>query len=328
MFPQAILLAALAAAGCDAASAPPEPSPSRSTPAAQDLATSADTICFQTWIGGAEAPQDGVRLTATGTDAVSGLVLRVTYSAGQPDGWLSATLTETATPAQLWLSALRGSLPAGAYGARVEVSAPGIATRVIDVSYRVDDPGSMALVTTELGGFTTFDLSPGTGTIAGPATTCRGRCTIAVPPGTSLTLEATPDPDNFFLYWQGSCANERTPSCSFAVTGNVTVQAYFALQGYGVGVAMRGEGANGTVISGSLVGQPLLCTLENGVQGGICGGNQGYGARLTVLEAYPGAGSEFVGWNGDCEREGRQCTLQPNPGGSRGATATFRKTGT
>jgi hypothetical protein len=71
-----------------------------------------------------------VAITNSGTGTLSGLSIgSITYGAGQPTGWLAASLNASSAPATMTLSADVGPVPVGAYSATVEVksSAPLIA---------------------------------------------------------------------------------------------------------------------------------------------------------------------------------------------------------
>jgi hypothetical protein len=63
-------------------------------------------------------------ITVTSTPHAGGLSTGVTYGAGQPTGWLVATLAATSTPTDLTLQAMTGTLVAGMYTATVAVSSP------------------------------------------------------------------------------------------------------------------------------------------------------------------------------------------------------------
>jgi fibronectin type 3 domain-containing protein len=72
--------------------------------------------------GAAPAPQT-VAVTNVGAGTLSGLSATVTYTAGQPTGWLAASLNPTTAPAILSLAASPGSLAPGTYTATVQVAA-------------------------------------------------------------------------------------------------------------------------------------------------------------------------------------------------------------
>jgi uncharacterized membrane protein len=57
-----------------------------------------------------------------GSDSIPSLTATVTYQAGQPTGWLNATLNRTTAPASVFLNATKGTLTAGTYNAIVAVA--------------------------------------------------------------------------------------------------------------------------------------------------------------------------------------------------------------
>jgi hypothetical protein len=291
-----------------------------------NLGFSADTICLQAPVGGANPRDDDVRITSLTGSEIPDLSASVAYGPGQPTGWLTASFDQTSTPSRLWLHATTGTVPEGEWWADVKVSAPtGGEARTIRVHFTVK-PVATAQVAVQLGGVTTFDVSPGTGTISGGGFGCDesgGTCQQSIPVGTVLTLSAAPDPNNRFLYWDTpNCPFSNAPDCVITVTGNMTVTAYFGLLGYAVNVTVVGAGADGVVNSFEpLTG--IACQLVAGAQSGTCSGTQLYGARSTNLYAQAFSGSVFVGWSGDCT--GTSCALAPLPGGSYSVTATFAK---
>jgi hypothetical protein len=72
--------------------------------------------------GGPSPPALQVEITNSGEEALTGLALAVSYSAGG-SGWLSATLSRTTAPATMTVSVSPGSLRPGDYRATVQVSA-------------------------------------------------------------------------------------------------------------------------------------------------------------------------------------------------------------
>lgn len=297
-----------------------------------NLALSADSICFQVNFGGAPARSDDVRITSLTGSEIPDLTVVIAYGPGQPTGWLLASLDRSTTPARLWLYSVTGSelTPPGDWWADVTVSAPTAGVpRVVRVHYTVRPQPAEALITLELGGFTLLDLSPGTGTVTGNGFDCDftpgAVCSKTFPIGTVLTLTATPDVNNNFLWWQArGCADYQNPVCTFTVVSDATVTSYFYLEFYSIAVTMVGDGADGFVegfMSPGGPGRDIACELVAGVQQGVCTGVQWYGARGVGLTARAMPGSVFVGFSGDCE--GGYC--EPSPGTAYAVTATFRK---
>jgi len=84
---------------------------------------SAATANFAATAGGANPPsQNSIQVTNSGTGTLSGLsVGSITYQAGEPTGWLTASLSSTTAPATVTLAAVTGALPAGTYTAFVPI---------------------------------------------------------------------------------------------------------------------------------------------------------------------------------------------------------------
>jgi hypothetical protein len=332
------LLALLAACGSDTPVTPgpvaDDPGPVVTIPGT-NLGLSADTICMQALFGGIDPRDDDVRITSLTGSEISGLTATIAYGPGQPGGWLTTTFTQTTTPSRLWLHVTTGAMPYGAWWADVMVSAPdGGTPRVIRVHFTVPLGQTGLQVTLELGGQTEFDLSPGLGRVTGYGLDCdftsASLCSQSYPEGTLLTLRATPDSNSRFLRWQSAipCREPHEPQdpvCVLPLNGAVTVTVYFALLGYGVGVSVAGDGADGSVL-GSLPPEEINCELVAGVQSGRCSAVQLYGARTTILNAHAFPGSVFVGWGGDCSGiVGLACELAPRPGGGYSVIANFAR---
>ena len=84
--------------------------------------------------GASPAPQFVQVRNAGGGGTLTGLSGNVTYSPGQPTGWLTAILSTTTAPSQLTLSAATGALAAGVYAATVMVSATGATSMPVPVT--------------------------------------------------------------------------------------------------------------------------------------------------------------------------------------------------
>ncbi len=92
-----------------------------------------------------------VQVTNTGGGTLTGLSRSVSYTSGQPTGWLTATLSGTTAPTSVVLTARRGALAPGTYTARVRLSAGSASNSPVDVpvSFTVADvaPASPASLT-------------------------------------------------------------------------------------------------------------------------------------------------------------------------------------
>jgi len=341
-----LLVMLLAACTTDAPSAPAVPvdEPSPVDPIshgplvapASNLALSADTICIEARAGDGDR-KDDVRITSMTGSEISGLAATITYGPGQPTGWLTTSFDQTTTPARLWLHADADAAPAGEWWADVEVTAPGGGgVRVIRVHFKVRPNNGDAHFNIEISRDTVLDLSPGFGTVAGNGWNCsfdHGTCSGILEIGTVLYLTATPELRSQFLWWEApGCFHSRVPKCVLTITGDVTVTAFFYIEGYGISVTVVGPGADGVVEGSGFVepgeptgtpGHSIECQLVAGVQTGNCAATQTHGDRPFNLNASAGPGSVFVGWSGDCS--GTSCVIEPDPGSAHSVTATFAR---
>jgi fibronectin type 3 domain-containing protein len=82
------------------------------------------TVAFSAAQGGANSAAQQVGVTNAGGGSLTGLATTIDYQAGQPTGWLTASLSGTTAPAQLTLQASPSNTPAGNYTANVRVTSP------------------------------------------------------------------------------------------------------------------------------------------------------------------------------------------------------------
>jgi Rieske Fe-S protein len=115
-------------------------------PSPASIALSTRAAVFTTTVTGAAMAPQTVSVTNAGGGLLTGLQLALTYGANERSGWLAVQIDQTTAPATITLTATRGTLPAGTYSARVDVSAPGVAsgTQSIAVSLLVQDPSQPA----------------------------------------------------------------------------------------------------------------------------------------------------------------------------------------
>jgi hypothetical protein len=112
------------------------------------IALSSTTQTFAAPQGGADPAAQTVNVTNGGDGTLDGLTANVTYTAGQPTGWLSAALSAPAAPSTLTLTATTGSLTAGTYSASVAIAsaAAGNSPQAVTVTFTVAAPGSAPLI--------------------------------------------------------------------------------------------------------------------------------------------------------------------------------------
>ncbi|HEV8674423.1 MAG TPA: hypothetical protein VGX21_10285 [Methylomirabilota bacterium] len=167
-------------------------------------------------------------------------------------------------------------------------------------------PGPISVTATfASGGLTVVKAGTGSGTVTGPGISCGGTCNASYPPGTVVTLTASPAPGSTFAGWSGGgCSG--TGSCTVTVSGPVVVTATFNAGGT-LTVAKTGTG------SGTVSGPGINC-------GGTCSASYPPGTVVT-LTASPAPGSTFAGWTGGgCSGTG-SCTVTVS--GNVSITATF-----
>jgi cysteine-rich repeat protein len=146
----------------------------------------------------------------------------------------------------------------------------------------------------------------GSGLVTGTAINCGTDCTELFPPGTPVTLTATPSAGSVFTGWSGACTG--TLPCMVTMTEARTVVAVFSLNTLTVVKAGTGTGAVTSAPTGINCGAD--CTEDYNAN------------QVVVLTAAATAGtSTFVGWTGDCMVTGATCTT--TMAGAKTITATF-----
>ncbi|GLC24997.1 InlB B-repeat-containing protein [Roseisolibacter agri] len=128
-------------------------------------------------------------------------------------------------------------------------------------------------------------------TISGANAT--GTCDALVAIGTTLTLNASPDPRSTFGSWSGACAGTAGPTCSFTVRTAASVGARFLRQQVSLTVGVGGSGAGTVSLNGS-----AFCTLGPTQGTNACTRLVDAGAPITLTMA-PASGSTAT-WGGPC----------------------------
>ncbi len=255
---------------------------------------------------------------------VDRLTAAITWTGTSRD-WLAVTLDSSATPARVQVATRPGTAPEGTLSATVTIAAPGATPVTLPVTLALTD--SRPRVTFLNGGWTIFDLSPGTGWVTGAGFSCRPRdtgCSTRASVGTLLDLAASGDSLNRFLQWDGACTDQFAPECRIKVLGDTTIRVYYYIIGYEVWATMvSADGATGSLVAqGSTWIRPDPCVML--MSPGHCGWTQKMGGRNVYIHAQADSGSVFLGWSGECTNLGvPTCTVMPNPGGRREVTATF-----
>ncbi|MCA9554441.1 MAG: hypothetical protein KC933_30685 [Myxococcales bacterium] len=151
------------------------------------------------------------------------------------------------------------------------------------------------------GGLYTVTLAPtGPGglTVVGAGVTCPGQCTLSVPAGATLTVQAQPDAQGRLDAWlsPAACVGQGG-SCNFSVNSDVTVGAEFVLVDYDLEVRIAAGTGTGVVLAAPSLDCPGACVAS-------------YPAGTSVdLEAHGDPGSRFRRWLGDCTGTARTCTV-------------------
>src|SRR5262249_55840236 len=112
---------------------------------------------------------------------------------------------------------------------------------------------------------------------------CGSDCVEIYPPGTVVTLTATPAGDSVFAGWTGACTNT-SGTCTVTVNAATTVNAIFNLRQFTLTVARAGTGT-GTVTS---VMPGINCGTD-------CTETYDSGAMVTLV-ANGGMDTVFGGW--------------------------------
>ena len=105
-----------------------------------EIGLSMIAAAFDATQNGVDPPAQTVAVTNDGGGSLDGLRIAIAYTAGQPTGWLRASLTGTTAPSTLTLEPATGALAAGSYAATVLVSSDAATNspRAIDVTFDVD----------------------------------------------------------------------------------------------------------------------------------------------------------------------------------------------
>jgi len=83
------------------------------------------TLSFYDTVTTSDPPPQAIAVTNVGTGTLGGLAVgTVSYGAGQPTGWLAASLDVGTAPATLTVGVTKGSLAPGVYSATVPITSP------------------------------------------------------------------------------------------------------------------------------------------------------------------------------------------------------------
>jgi hypothetical protein len=112
-------------------------------PQAPVITLSKGTVGFAAVVGGANPAADSVFITNSGGGSLTGLTTAIQYAAGQPTGWLTATLRATTAPTRVVFTATTSllTLP-GTYTATVEIrsTVAGNSPQIVSVTFQITAP--------------------------------------------------------------------------------------------------------------------------------------------------------------------------------------------
>ena len=117
------------------------------------IGLSATAPVFGALTSGPDPAAQVVNVTNSGTGTLSNLSIQTAYGAGQPTGWLEATLGAATAPTTITLQPRTGSLATGSYTATVTVSSTQafVTARTINVTFNVVAGPAIGLSTSAVG---------------------------------------------------------------------------------------------------------------------------------------------------------------------------------
>ncbi|MEN9800326.1 MAG: hypothetical protein RL653_4023 [Pseudomonadota bacterium] len=155
-------------------------------------------------------------------------------------------------------------------------------------------------------------LSPGGAVVSSPAgVDCGEFCGAQFPPGSQVTLTATPASGFTFSGWGGACSGTAL-TCTVTLDAATEVTASFAPEAPSNAVLVVNVTGTG---QGTVTSDPAAISCPTGCNGSFAPGTQ------VTLTAAPSAGSTFAGWSGGCSGRAVTCTLTMDA--SRSVTARF-----
>ena len=190
---------------------------------------------FSAIVGAPNPPAQTVAVTNGGGGSLSGLNESVTYTAGQPNGWLDSEINPKTAPGTLTLTAKTGSLPVGTYTATVSVTsgAASNSPQTVTVTFTVTPvPPRIVLTPTNI----TFSATvPGANPAAKTVVVTNG--VAGTLSGLSATVSYTPAGSG----WLTASLNSTTAPSTLTLTVN---KAGLAAGTYGATVSVAAAGAS------------------------------------------------------------------------------------
>ncbi|MBK8048132.1 MAG: hypothetical protein IPK16_14000 [Anaerolineales bacterium] len=127
--------------------------------------------------------------------------------------------------------------------------------------------------------------------------TCDSQCVSQYLHGAKVSLVATAVPGASFVGWSGACAGT-DPICQVEMNSAKDVTATFYPNAYPLTVTTDGTGMVSIAPTGDLCEGECTATFLDGT--------------VVTLEAKPGAGASFSGWNGACNGSSTICEVTMN----------------
>ena len=188
--------------------------------AASQIALSRTAVSFDALAGGTLPAAQTVAITNGGTGTLSGLTVgTVQYTAGQPTGWLTASLTPSTAPSTLTLQPT-GTLGAGTYTAVVPIvsATAGNSPQNVTVTFNVGVSFGLTISGGGTGSGAVTISAAGTANFTCTVTNgvASGSCSLRAATGTTLTLTAAPSGNSVFTGWGGACSG--TAACTLTMS--------------------------------------------------------------------------------------------------------------
>jgi len=250
------------------------------------LAIGPSSLAFSAPANGANPPSQTVSISNSGAGTVQGLALgTITFGAGQPTGWLSASLNSTTAPATLTLNATTGALAVAAYTATIPITSTNAANtpQSVTVTFNVTPVPAILLSSTAV----TFTSNTGG---ASPA-----QQNIAVTNGgtetlTGLVLDAVVYPAGQPIGWLAPTLSSTTAPATIGLQVNNTA---FPPGNYTATLAVRSSVASNSpqtiTVTYTLVGTPAIALSAASLNfAAVAGGANPAAQSVTVTNSGTG----------------------------------------
>ena len=171
-----------------------------------------------------------VAVSNSGGGTLNGLAIgTIQYAAGQPQGWLSASLDVTTAPATIAVKVTPAGIAAGTYTATIPITSPVASNspRTVTVSLIVGATSTLAVALSGAANGTVTS-SPGGISCSLTSGVLSGACTSTFFGNTNVTLTVTPA-FRYASQWSGACSGTST-TCVLALPPSRAVGAQIVQQ--------------------------------------------------------------------------------------------------